>query len=341
MKKITLILTGLISLIPLHAQKILFLHHSTGAGVYTEGNVAAWISNYNSTHSTNFQITEHSYPDSPYDWANYPYDYWKLWLNNGCKTGSSGIECLSTYCSNYKVIIFKHCFPGADILADDATSSVSSSKKTLGNYKLQYRALRTLMDNYPNNKFIVWTLVPEHRLSTNDQDAARAKQFVDWVKNTWLTEDGKQHPNIYIFDFWGYAAETAANPTNGKVNCLKYAYEKSHSDGDSHPNKTANEFIGPKFAEFIVQTTGGQTTGITGKPGNIHPEFFPNPANERIYFSKISENTTCGIYTLTGTKVLEEKIKDNYLDITNLKKGCYLIYLIGEKVSSNGKLMIQ
>jgi uncharacterized protein YjdB len=108
------------------------------------------------------------------------------------------------------------------------------------------------MDSYPQNKFIIWTLAPLHRLVTTEQNAARAKEFVNWVKNTWLTEDGKQHPNIFIFDFWEYSAETNATPVNGMVNCLKYDYEISHTDDNSHPNKTANEYIGPKFAEFIV-----------------------------------------------------------------------------------------
>ncbi|NJO69220.1 MAG: hypothetical protein HC830_08020 [Bacteroidetes bacterium] len=115
--------------------------------------------------------------------------------------------------------------------------------------------MRTLMDQYPNIKFIIWTLAPLHRLATNEANAVRAKQFVDWVKNEWLTEDGKPHPNIFVFDFWGYAAESNTSPTKGKVNCLKYEFEKSHTETDSHPNKAANEYIGPKFAEFIVNTS--------------------------------------------------------------------------------------
>lgn len=137
-------------------------------------------------------------------------------------------------------------------MEDKGTPNVASKVKSLENYKVQYRALRAMMDSYPDTKFMVWTLAPLHRLSTDIQSAARAKQFVDWVKTEWLVEDGKQHPNIYIFDFFNLAAETNLSPENGLVNCLKYEYEISHTNGDSHPNNLANSTIAPLFAEAIV-----------------------------------------------------------------------------------------
>jgi uncharacterized protein YjdB len=276
------------------SQKVIFLHHSTGAGVYSEGKVAKCISDYNNAHGTNYNITERSFPYTPYPWENYPYDYWNLWINNACNNADPDIECLGSLCASYDIIIFKHCFPGADILADDASPSISSSKKTLANYKLQYRALRDLMDTYPNNKFIVWTLAPEHRLATNPQDAQRARQFVDWVKNEWLSEDGKAHPNIYVFDFFNYVAESDPTPANGEVNCLKYEYEGSHIGSDSHPNTIANETVGPLFAQFIVHTiedtkpikvTGitlagaGNETTITTNGGTLQLSVDVTPAN--------------------------------------------------------------
>jgi hypothetical protein len=236
-----------------NAQKIIFLHHSTGAGVYFEGNIQQWLTNYNSAHATNYQITERSYPNTPYPWENYPYDYWNLWINNACGA-NAGIECMQSLVQNYQVIIFKHCFPGAAIQQDDPTPSVNSAYKTLANYKLQYRALRALMDNFPNTKFIVWTLAPLHRNATNADQASRARQFVTWVKTSWLTEDGKAHPNIFVFDFYGLTAESNSSPVYGQVNCLKYDYEQSHSGNDSHPNTIANQTVGPLFGQFIVDT---------------------------------------------------------------------------------------
>ncbi|MBI5062309.1 MAG: hypothetical protein HZB87_02225, partial [Desulfatitalea sp.] len=239
--------------------------------MYSEGGVANWFQTYNQSNDTNLQITERAYPSSPYPWDNYPYDYWNLWVNAACDSSDPDIECLNTLTQDYEVVVFKHCYPGAAVLEDSGTASVSSSEKRLENYRLQYRALRSLMDGYPNTIFIVWTLAPLHRLATSPDDAARAKQFVDWVNTDFLTEDGN-HPNIFIFDFWGIVAEDDPTPVNGQVNCLRYAFESSHDSGDSHPNQSANEVAGPAFAQRIVDaiqifTGGGGTTSSSSSGG--------------------------------------------------------------------------
>jgi uncharacterized protein YjdB len=252
MKNIAIILFFFFSSCFCYSQKIIFLHHSTGAGVYTGGKVAEWINNYNSEHATNYLIFERSYPNAPYEWANYPFDYWNLWINRQCDNSGTNIACLDQLCSDFDVIIFKHCFPGAAISTDIPSPTVNSNVKCLANYKLQYRTLLNLMDSYPNKKFIVWTLAPLHRLATSAESAARAREFVYWVKNTWLIEDDNAHPNVFIFDFFGLAAELNNSPVNGQVNCLRYDYEGSHTENDSHPNTLANQTIGPIFAQFIV-----------------------------------------------------------------------------------------
>jgi len=235
-------------------EKIIFLAHSTGTNLFNQGDVSEWIQSYNSSNGTTYQITRRSYPNTPYTWDNYPYDYWNLWINGQCNSDSTGIECLESLTQDYDVIIFKHCYPGASILPDTGNPSVTSEVKKLENYKLQYRALRDKLDTFPDTKFIIWTLVPRHRLATNSGNAGRAKEFVEWVKNEYLSEDGDPHNNIYIFDFFGIVAESNPTPENGEINCLKYEYELSHTDSDSHPNQAANQYAGPIFAQFIVDS---------------------------------------------------------------------------------------
>jgi hypothetical protein len=233
--------------------KAVFLHHSTGGNVYYEGKVKEWIKKYNKEATRKIQITERAYPNKPYEWKNYPFDYWNLWINGACDSKEQGIECMNTLAAEYDVIIFKHCFPGADVLEDTGEPDIGSERKSLENYMVQYRALRDLMDGYPDNIFIVWTLAPLHRLSNTPENALRAKQFVDWVNDQWLTEDGKEHNNILVFDFWELTAEHSENPAQGQYNCLRYEYEKDHESGDSHPNLKANEVVGPVFAEFMTK----------------------------------------------------------------------------------------
>jgi hypothetical protein len=237
-------------------ERIIFLRHSTGGNLFVQGGVAKWFANYNSENGTSYDISMRAYPDSPYPWSNYPYDYWNLWVNpNGpANSKNPNIDTLKHLAQNYDVIIWKHCFPGAAIQPDTGSPNVSSSVKRLENYKLQYRAIRAKLDSIPDTIFIVWTLVPLHRLSTTPEKSSRARQFVDWVRNEWLTEDQKPHPNIFIFDFWSYAAEgpLTTSHSNGVTNTLRYNYEISHGGSNSHPNKLANQTIGPIFAKRIV-----------------------------------------------------------------------------------------
>jgi hypothetical protein len=41
----------------------IFLHHSTGGNLYSEGDVAGYFANYNSNNGTNYVINERAYPN--------------------------------------------------------------------------------------------------------------------------------------------------------------------------------------------------------------------------------------------------------------------------------------
>lgn len=292
--------------------KALFLHHSTGSGLYSAGKVSDWVKTYNSANGTNFQITERAYPNTPWPWENYPYDYWKLWVNNSCNNSNPNIECLPSLASNYGLVIFKHCYPGASVNPDTGSPDITSSRKSLENYKLQYRALRTLMDGMPDKKFMVWTLVPLHRLATTTEQAARAYEFVKWVKNNWLSEDGKSHPNIFVFDFFSLAAEMNENPTNGKQYCLKYEYEGSHSSEDSHPNVLANQTIGPFFSKAVIDvlTTNYYITSISVSSLNGEKEIITYDGSLQMQSSILpadatSKSVTWSVVNLTGEATID------------------------------------
>jgi len=303
-------------------EEAILLHHSTGGNLYSEGNVADYVQNYNSTNGTSYAIDERAYPTSPYPWNNYPYDWWNLWVTENedgtvrtpaCDSSNSNIECLNTLTQSYNTIIFKQCYPGADVLADTGTPDITSSRKSLENYKAQYRALRREFDKYPNNLFIAWTLVPRHRLATNTENAARAKQFVDWVKNDWLTEDGQSHPNIKIFDFWGNVAETNSNPSQGQVNTLKYEYERSHTGSDSHPNTLANQTVGPIFAQEVIDdmavffnTENSPTISFLTDNSPTHQSIITISGSN----FGIHNNNNEGDYTWGNTTPINSKFKD-------------------------------
>jgi hypothetical protein len=319
---VSIFFTSILILFNLNAQNAIFLHHSTGGAVYSDGHVEQWIANYNTSNGTTYEITEMNYPNTPYPWNNYPYDFWNLWVNNDCNPDTANIACLETIAEQYDVIIFKHCFPGAGIGENTGSPDITSDNKTLENYKLQYRALRDEFQNYPNNRFIVWTLAPLHRNATDVASASRAKEFVDWVKNDWLTEvAGDSFPNIYIFDFWGYVAESNPTPAHGLVNCLKYDYEGDHDGSDSHPNTTANEYVGPLFARFIVDVMSGNPISSLNHIINADYDLFYNNAYKQFKSTSNSNlltgNVIVEVFDITGKKV----------DVIELSKGTAQVQL--------------
>lgn len=190
-------------------EKIILLRHSTGQMIY-DGGVESFVADYNSAHGTSFQVSaSKKYPSG----GNYPYDWWNIIVN-----GSQNFK--TDYVNKYDVISWKSCYPGADVLNESGTPNIASRRKTIGNYKLQFRAIRNKMDQYPNKVFLVWTLTPRPSFKTTPEKARRAREFVDWIRDEWLQEDGKEHPNIFIFDMFGLS-------TDPNTNCLKQRTDKA------------------------------------------------------------------------------------------------------------------
>ena len=236
------------------AVRIAYLHHSTGGNVWA-GGIPAFFTAYNAAHGTKYQITEITYPATSggYPWANYPYDYWNLWVNHTGASQDQGELNLDQIDANYDVIVFKHCYPVSDIEADNGSPSLSSPYQTMANYQLQYAALKTRMKQFPTKKFILWTGPARNIGSTSPANALRAQSFVSWVKSTW-NEPGD---NIFLWDF--YALETA-----GTAPYMNDTFASAASD--PHPNPTFSATVAPYISQRIVDVIEGRgdTASITG-----------------------------------------------------------------------------
>ncbi|MBT0664051.1 hypothetical protein KI809_07020 [Geobacter pelophilus] len=232
--------------------RIIYLHHSTGNNVWY-GSVPEFISSYNSSYNTDYQISERAYPNSPYPWENYPYDYWKLWVDTTGETGYQQQDTLDTLAANYDVIVFKHCFPVSDVEANIGAPDVASSRKSLENYQLQYNALKSRLHQFPTKKFIVWTGAALTQGSTTPENAERARQFFSWVRNSW----DEKGDNIFVWDFWTLE-------TGGGLYLLP---ENAASSGDSHPNGTFSAAVAPLIGKRIVAVIegAGDSGSITGE----------------------------------------------------------------------------
>ncbi len=229
--------------------KVIYLHHSTG-GVIWGGGVEAGITAYNSSHSKSYSIEDLAYPNSPYPWKNYPYDYWYLWVDGGGQAASESVPTLESFTEDYDVIVFKHCYPVSGISADTGSPVITSETKSIENYKLQYNALKTRLRQFPDNRFIVWTGAALIEAASSAAEGARARTFFTWVKNEW-DEPGD---NIFVWDFFELETEGG--------NFLKTDY----SSGDSHPNGSFATAVAPYFVNRLVDVIEGRgdTGSLTG-----------------------------------------------------------------------------
>jgi len=231
---------------------VIFLHHSTGANIWG-GGVSGWIDTYNSENGTSYVVTERAFPEGDYPWANYPYDYWYLWVDNAGPDPIQGQDTLEILTAAYDVIVFKHCFPVSAVVADTGNPDISSETKSIENYTLQYEALKTKLRSFPDTRFLVWTGASLVAGATNEEDATRARQFFDWVRNTW-DEPGD---NIFLWDFWQLETEGG----------LYLLDEHAASTTDSHPNEDFSAAVAPLFGNRIVQVIQGHgdTSSLTGE----------------------------------------------------------------------------
>lgn len=241
---------------------ILFIHHSTGMVIYKGGSdsdthnkmdVPVWFKNFNEAEGSSYQITELEFPDwEPYGWENYPYDYYNIWVRNAGGQPYLEEPTLEMLTKDYDVIIFKHCYPVGHIMRDLGTPNINSTEKRIENYKLQYEALRIKMHLFPDTKFIVWTGAALLETNTNPEDATRAKEFFNWVKNSWDV----QKDNIFIWDF--YELETEG----GLYLKKEYAMDVE----DSHPAISFAKNIAPLFCQRIIDVieNDGENTDLKG-----------------------------------------------------------------------------
>jgi hypothetical protein len=92
---------------------------------------------------------------------------------------------------------------------------------------------------------VVVTIPPLNPAETNAGQAGRARAFANWLMSE---EYLGGYPNITTYDFYNSLAEE--DPAHPDANMLREAYRNG---ADSHPNRLANQTLGPEFVDFILQ----------------------------------------------------------------------------------------
>jgi hypothetical protein len=257
---------------------ILFLHHSTGAVIWkgegssvitkasrkissiftgkiaSDAQLPLLFEKYNEQHNKKYLIEEMIFPKaSPYGWNNYPFDYYNIWVKHADSVSFKEEPTLEMLTKNYQVIIFKHCFPTSNILPDQDSADIDSDLKTIGNYKLQYSALRDKLHEFPDTRFILFTGAVQVKANITEDEAKRAKEFFSWVTDEWDEPDD----NIYLWDLYKLQTEGG----------LYFKDEFAVSGNNSHPNEDfAGKAVKLLFNRVIdIIDNNGDGTMLTGE----------------------------------------------------------------------------
>ncbi|MDW8068899.1 MAG: hypothetical protein RML46_08305 [Anaerolineae bacterium] len=219
---------------------VIFLHHSVGRNLIHQGGVRERLT------EAGFHFWDHDYnwegltrPDGTL--AGYSYGI------PGDNTDPDGLARLFSQpvfpwpinafsgLLQHEVIIIKSCFPNSNIQSDEQFREMQG----------YYLKMRERMGRFPNRLFIIVTTPPLNPAETTPEAAARARALSRWLQSD---EFLAGHPNVAVFDLFGLLAED--DPAAPDFNMLRREYREGT---DSHPNRFANETIGPIFAEFIIR----------------------------------------------------------------------------------------
>jgi hypothetical protein len=221
---------------------IIFLHHSTGNNLVEQGGVRERFT------QAGYDFWDHSYnnPGLRDPFGSYTGYSYMVPRDNTDPDGLATIFSQRVYdlplntlsgLFQHEVIIFKSCFAPANHITSD---------QQLEQYKAWYVGMREVMGEHPEKLFVVMTFPPLNPAETTPDEAFRARAFANWLKSD---EFLNRYPNIATLDFFDLLAES--NPVAEDFNMLRADYREG---SDSHPNRIANEAIGPIFVDFVINS---------------------------------------------------------------------------------------
>ncbi len=231
---------------PLKFRSGIFLHHSTGGCIWGPNggstSIPEEIVKYNNEHgytdSDSVTMIEEGWPVDP--WDNEWYRWHQIFDNKDATAD------ISPYLASNLIIVIKSCFPSSSMSGEgEPADTLNPTDKTIYNYKWHWRNIVRVMQEHPQNFFVIWTNAPLVAGATNDDEANRSDRFCRWAKDTLAAgndnEFGAFPANVYVFDFFHKLAGS-----DGKLR-LQYAA----STTDSHPNGSATELVAPQFVQEI------------------------------------------------------------------------------------------
>ena len=345
MKKTSTLILILFLCYQLHAQQTfrnaMFLHHSTGSNILGPNSSSTSVNleliKYNETKL----FTGDQKVTMNHEWFAPGDNEWVTMRN--FFEGKLSLKP-DNYYNKYKIIIVKSCFPSSSIVSEGSASDMQTpTYKSIYNYKWHWRSMVRIMEQHPDNFFVIWTNAP--LVATTPTEAANSKSFCHWAKNILAkgldAEYGQFPKNVYVFDFFA--------KLTGEDGIMKIEY--ATSSGDSHPNAAATELVAPQFVQEIFDAALDYERIITSVPHTTTErlKIFPLPAKDHltVEIEDAAHPTTIALTNICGQEVLRTTIAAAQgrqrvnIDVSTLPRGIFIIHLqAGDKAEAR-RVLIQ
>jgi hypothetical protein len=142
-----------------------------------------------------------------------------------------------------EIVMFKSCYPNSNIV-EPGKEGESARAWEMETFKGVFERLKPEMLGQPETLFIYLTAPPLVDARTTPENAARARQFNDWLIDEFLPEyqAASETDNLVIFDLFGFLA--------GPDHLLNREYRREQ-ETDSHPTDEASRLAAEAFIEFF------------------------------------------------------------------------------------------
>ncbi|MCK4719896.1 hypothetical protein KAU08_04520 [bacterium] len=206
-----------------HDPRFVFIHHSVGSGFLYTGGM------WDLLEAAGFEVHDRTYGDG---WVgdNTNPNHWPITFTTYYDDMISWELDEGQY---YDIVAFKSCYPASAIGSDEE----------LLEYYGYYEAVKAVTEAHPETLFIPYSTPPLVPANTDEDDAARARIFANW-----LTGAYDDTGNLAAYDVFNILA--GDDPGSGDFNRLKYAYTDSPTN--SHPNAAGSTAVAEDFTAWLV-----------------------------------------------------------------------------------------
>jgi hypothetical protein len=245
---------------PDHILPLIFIHHSCGENWLADDNGGLALE----LGRNNYFVSDTNYgwgPDAIGDRTDIPdwlewfcgpdHDRYLTALFNEHGQNSEYSRQLSDRGGENQVILFKSCFPNSNLEGSPGDPPASEADYSIGGAKYVYNQLLTYFKTRPDKLFVVITAPPV----SDPSYAANARDFNNWLVDTWLDENDYPYSNVAIFDFYNVLTgpQNHHRLSGGQIEHTYVAGMNTayYPTDDDHPSSSGNRKATQEFVPLL------------------------------------------------------------------------------------------